>query len=234
MLTSEKLEQLGRVDVLHLSPPCQLFSRSNRMADGGQEALNHEQAFLDVLRVIEHVKARIVTLEEVPGLLSGRHWHLFANLVEGLIRLGYSVRVDVLDLGKFGVPQTRDRIVLVAACPGQSLPAELHAYTKQACVGDFIPGTEKQRSDWPEVFANPTGTILTTHAFKWAWEAPMTWQEAAALQTFDKDFHFNGLCATAIFKCIGNAVPPEFAERLFKSCIDALRATDEAIAAVQG
>jgi DNA (cytosine-5)-methyltransferase 1 len=56
----------------------------------------------------------------------------------------------------------------------------------------------------------------------------LTTREIAALQTFPHDFFFEGARQADHLKQIGNAVPPAFAEKLFRHIITELKAADQA------
>ena len=93
-----------KVDILHLSPPCQGFSRAAR--DRARNEAEDSECMTYVRGIVEQVKPRIVTFEEVRGILS-RHHHLFQAMVQGLTITGYSVRWRVLESADYGVLQRR-------------------------------------------------------------------------------------------------------------------------------
>lgn len=218
------------VDVLHASPPCQSFSRANRAPGGGRDADYNESAFFKVPEIVARCKPRIFTMEEVPGLTDVRNAECLTKLVRQLIRLGYSMRILEMDLGKHGVPQTRQRLILVAAAPGQRMPEELREYAHPATIAQYYDPTPEQLEQNPEYFTKQAPTVMASAKPEWPWGATMTWREIARLQTFDREFQF-GSSESSRRKMIGNAVPPVFAAELYKSCIEALKATDAEIAA---
>lgn len=79
-----------RVDVLHLSPPCQFFSSAHTVA-GKDDDMNSASLFaagplLDVAR------PRIVTLEQTFGLGSPQFRHFHNSLIREFADRGYSIR----------------------------------------------------------------------------------------------------------------------------------------------
>lgn len=57
-----------------------------------------------------------------------------------LLAIGYQVTFGVLQAGHYGVPQTRRRLVLLAAAPGYplpKLPEPLHVFSKRGCHLSF-------------------------------------------------------------------------------------------------
>lgn len=74
-------------------------------------------------------------LENVPGLASDAR---LADLVASLKTMGYTVTTGVLDASKFGVPQRRRRMILMAGKRG-SIPLAEEAATRPT-VRDIIGG----------------------------------------------------------------------------------------------
>ncbi|MCK1569448.1 DNA cytosine methyltransferase [Bradyrhizobium sp. 173] len=102
-----------QVKVLAGCAPCQPFSgytTKRRAIDGRWELL------LEFLRLVKEAQPHIVTLENVPRLA---HLPLWTNFVLGLQEAGFHVSWKVLDLSKFGVPQNRRRLVLLASRLGR-------------------------------------------------------------------------------------------------------------------
>lgn len=102
--------------------PCQPFStygRTRRVQDDKWRLLG---AFS---RAIRAIKPEFVTMENVPGL--ERH-DVFHGFLRALRVVGYSVDWDVLECERFGIPQRRRRLVLIASrvCEAR-LPEPTHA-----------------------------------------------------------------------------------------------------------
>lgn len=102
-----------RVDVLHLSPPCQPFSPANTTPNLFKNETN-QAVLLACGETIANLRPRIVTIEESSGL-TNRHGMWFGALVSQLTELGFSVRWACLKCSDFGVPQTRTRVFLIAS-----------------------------------------------------------------------------------------------------------------------
>jgi DNA (cytosine-5)-methyltransferase 1 len=111
-LTGERLEQT-RVDFLHVSPPCQPFSPAHTIPNQKRDEMN-QAALPSVHQLIEKLKPRVVTMEETEGLFS-RHQEWFDLAINIFTSLGYSVRWKILQCSDFGVPQSRKRLVIIAA-----------------------------------------------------------------------------------------------------------------------
>lgn len=105
------LEQ-GQLDLLAGCPPCQGFS-SLRTLNGKRAVPDRRNSLTDdFLRFVRAFAPRTVMLENVPGLANRRRFRKFAAILR---KLGYQVNWAILDAARFGVPQRRRRLILLAA-----------------------------------------------------------------------------------------------------------------------
>ena len=102
-----------RVDVLHLSPPCQSFSPAQVVKPKDFE--DKQAAILAVNDLVKMVRPRVITMEETFGLLHQANREFFISVVSSLVDQNYSVRWKVMNFGEYGVPQDRRRVVLIAS-----------------------------------------------------------------------------------------------------------------------
>ena len=102
------------VDILHMSPPCQPFCGANRTPNEEDNRLNLA-AFAKVADLLEICTPRIATLEEAKSLTDSDKREHFRKLICFFIKKGYSVQWKAVDLWKFGVPQTRKRMIIIAS-----------------------------------------------------------------------------------------------------------------------
>lgn len=106
----------GGVDVLSACPPCTGFSRANsnnHLVDDARNSL--------VTRVALYAKAlqpQVIVMENARELLNGNFRAHFLTLKAKLNALGYSVEADVHMLTRFGLPQVRERALVVATRAG--------------------------------------------------------------------------------------------------------------------
>lgn len=118
---------LGRIDHVHVSPPCQGFSGANR--NGGTNDLMNNELSLVVLKFAEVTKCTTITFENVVGMWKRKHSHYVKNICKRLLRLGYQVRCDVLIAGDYGDPQKRPRFFIFAShksAPPPLIPTKTH------------------------------------------------------------------------------------------------------------
>jgi DNA (cytosine-5)-methyltransferase 1 len=116
-----------QVDVLVGGPPCQAFARVGR-AKLRHEAHRRDEDDADVaflvdgrvnlwrryLYYVRKTKPLALLMENVPDILNHGGKNIAETLSEQLRREGYRVRYTLLNASWFGVPQTRERMFLVA------------------------------------------------------------------------------------------------------------------------
>lgn len=112
--------QKHRVDVLHLSPPCQFFS-SAHTHDGPNDEMNTAALFA-CSDLVHKIRPRVFTLEQTFGLTQRAHEEYMQSLIRGFTEHGYSVRWKVVQLLTWGTAVQRQRLIVIGSCPGEALP----------------------------------------------------------------------------------------------------------------
>lgn len=99
-------------DVLCAGFPCQPFSISGRMKgfEDTRGTLIYE--VFDVIRIHQ---PKVVFLENVKHLQHHNSGQTLEVILRSLEELGYYVRWEVLNASNFGVPQNRERIIIIAS-----------------------------------------------------------------------------------------------------------------------
>lgn len=97
-------------DVLCAGFPCQPFSISGKMK--GFEDTRGTLIY-HVLQIIELQRPKVVLLENVKHLVYHDKKRTLQTIIQHLRELGYQVSAKVLNASDFGVPQNRERIILV-------------------------------------------------------------------------------------------------------------------------
>jgi DNA (cytosine-5)-methyltransferase 1 len=113
---------LGRreIDCVFGGPPCQGFSMiGKRVLDDPRNAL-----VLDFVRIVAELDAKTFVFENVKGLTVGKHKAFLSELIAAFDAKGYEVVSPwkVLNAANFGVPQSRERLILLGAKKGLALP----------------------------------------------------------------------------------------------------------------
>jgi len=78
----------------------------------------------EFVRIVTELRASYFVFENVKGLTVGEHRSVLDELIEEFASHGYRTRLpwQVLDAARFGVPQHRERLILMGARKGLSLP----------------------------------------------------------------------------------------------------------------
>ena len=101
-----------RVDICHGSPPCQTFSPAHTIQCATDDA--NFACIFSCADLIKSAKPRVLTMEETAGLYQ-RHRDIFCRVIQSFLEIGYSVGWKVLNCIDYGVPQRRQRLVIVAS-----------------------------------------------------------------------------------------------------------------------
>ena len=108
------------VDVVFGGAPCQGFSLIGKRAfDDPRNSLVR-----DFVRIVAELDATAFVFENVKGLTVGKHRKFLFELIEEFEALGYAVQKDwrVLNAADYGVPQDRQRLILMGAKRGAAVP----------------------------------------------------------------------------------------------------------------
>ena len=105
----------GKVDMVTGGPPCQGFSSNGRR----NEEDKRNTLITHYLKFIELVKPKILFFENVKGFTmeflknksEGKKYSIY--VIKKLEELGYDVIGDIIDFSKYGIPQKRNRFILV-------------------------------------------------------------------------------------------------------------------------
>ena len=111
--------QIPSFDICLAGFPCQAFSLAGQRKgfDDNYKGLCRGTLFLDVARICEHHKPKVIFCENVKGLLIHDKGRTLRIIKETFEKLGYTVYTNedtTLNSKDFGVPQNRERIYIVA------------------------------------------------------------------------------------------------------------------------
>lgn len=112
------LSEFVGADLVCGGPPCQPFSSAGSQG-GEDDARDGWPAFVRAVRI---VRPRFLLGENVRGFLFPKHGAYRARICSDLEALGYRLRVGLLNAADFGVPQTRQRVFIMGAREGETLP----------------------------------------------------------------------------------------------------------------
>lgn len=106
VLTTET--ELPAASIVIGGPPCQPFS-----VGGKQQGLKDSRdGFPIFISAVERLRPEIWLFENVRGLLYRNKWYL-DEVTQALQALGYVIEIQLLNAVNFGVPQNRERLIVV-------------------------------------------------------------------------------------------------------------------------
>ncbi len=111
----DKILNNKTIDVIIGGPPCQGFSLANKKRNKVSEDPRNK-LFYEFVKIINWYNPKAFVMENVKGLLSmdsGRVIKQIQEEFENSGRFGYEVRYQVLKASDFGVPQIRERVILI-------------------------------------------------------------------------------------------------------------------------
>ena len=116
-----RLLSAAGIELLAGGPPCQPFSKAGRskirhrvrhgLRDPKDERRDLWRSFLEVVRI---ALPPAVLMENVPDMVLDREMFILRTMVHELESLGYSVEERVVETWRYGVPQFRQRLILIA------------------------------------------------------------------------------------------------------------------------
>ena len=101
------------IDIMVGGPPCQGFSALNRWEkDKDDDPRN--QLFVEYLRFVDGLRPKAIMIENVKQILTAKNGYAPKHIREFLELRGYTVSFKILNAADFGVPQKRERAIIVA------------------------------------------------------------------------------------------------------------------------
>lgn len=161
--------RIGEPFMICGGPPCQPFSTA-----GKRMGINDPRGslFMDFIRMIDYIRPRFFVMENVKGIMSAPLKHVpnakrdesdpeqksgtvLDVILAEFSKLGYKTVYGLLDAVNYGVPQFRERFVLIGSRDGEDifLPVPTHFQTHQnpvyrwKTVGDAIRDLEDDKSE---------------------------------------------------------------------------------------
>lgn len=137
-ITKINSDSIPKHDVLLAGFPCQAFSIIGKMKGFAD---TRGTMFFEVARILQHHQPKAILLENVKQLVSHDGGNTFKVILDTLAELGYSVKWKILNALDFGLPQKRERVIIVgfksaAACEQFNFDFEPIAYDLASVLED--------------------------------------------------------------------------------------------------
>lgn len=212
--------------------PCQDISVNGKGAgvDGKRSGL-----YRAMVEVVSRTRPKVFVAENVKGLLMKHNAKSLERVLTDFKALGYDVTYHLFHAADFGVPQTRERVIIVGTLPDvpkYSPPRPTHTKDRYVTAKDAIDDLAQREEDesinhvWSRanksaeqgnrrlIAARPGYTIRAEcHGnIQFHYELPrrISMREAARFQSFPDNFIFDAKLRETE-RQVGNAVPPVLA-----------------------
>jgi DNA (cytosine-5)-methyltransferase 1 len=224
--------------------PCQDISVNGKRAGVAGARSGLYRAMVDA---VEKTKPKIFIAENVKGLLFSYNKESLATVLKDFSALGYDVSYSLYFAPEYGVPQRRERVLIVGVKDGllnfkrpDPIFSKPNFITSSMAISDLedhpvdedfshIFSLAKKSSDQGSRFLDPNKPAATVRAechgnnqFHYNQPRRITMREAARFQSFPDSFKFVARLRETE-RMIGNAVPPVLAWHVAQSVEDALK-----------
>jgi DNA (cytosine-5)-methyltransferase 1 len=130
------------VDIIIGGPPCQGFSLANKLRNKVAEDPRN-RLFYEFVKTINWYNPKAFVMENVKGLLSMQAGEVIKQIIkefEEAGNSGYTVRLKVLKASDFGVPQSRERVIVIGIRNDLNVIPEFpeKKYAKEVTVDEAI------------------------------------------------------------------------------------------------
>ncbi len=155
-ITKLNPKELPEFDILCAGFPCQTFSICGKQK--GFHDTTRGTLFFDICRILEEKQPKAFILENVQNLEKHDKGNTLYVMMQALNELGYSVTYRILNAKDFGVPQNRERIIIVGNREGKIFDFDKIILTPVDSMKPFLDKEGKFEYLNPEEY-----TILTTY-----------------------------------------------------------------------
>lgn len=223
--------------------PCQDISVNGKGAgvDGKRSGL-----YKAMVEVVSRIQPKMFVAENVKGLLMKHNAESLKRVLADFRAIGYNVTFQLYNAADFGVPQTRERVIIVGTRPEMPLfnpPVPIHKkenyITARKAIYDLaeLPEDEKFNHVWSrakksvdqgnrKLIAGRPGYTIRAEChgniqFHYELRRRISMREAARFQSFPDSFIFDAKLRETE-RQVGNAVAPVFAWHLAHAVQDCL------------
>lgn len=136
-ITKINARDIPDFDILLAGFPCQAFSIIGKKEGFANETCG--TLFFEIERILKEKKPKAFLLENVKNLTAHDGGNTFKTIMRHLEAIGYNVYAKVLNALDYGVPQKRERIIIVGFLENVSFnfPSPL-SYDKQKKLNDIL------------------------------------------------------------------------------------------------
>jgi len=144
-------------------PPCQSWS-----AAGNGLGINDPRGklFFEYIRILEDKKPLFFLAENVKGMLSEKHKESVDLIKTLLDKAGYNVTIDLVNSADYGVPQKRERVIIVGYRKNIKLKFKLpNKNSRQTIVSEYLKDITIQPISSKDNLAQPNKCVIPNHEY---------------------------------------------------------------------
>lgn len=160
----------GELDLFEGSPPCSGFSQCGIGTNGWNTVKSYsdtkqrvDDLFFEFIRLIDEVRPKMILAENVPALATGKNKGILKLIVNEFKKIGYTIKMKVLDASYLDVPQKRKRLIFIGK--REDLPIKI-TFPKpkkyQYIVKDALPNFKENLKPSSEYILMKKGTLGRT------------------------------------------------------------------------
>jgi DNA (cytosine-5)-methyltransferase 1 len=103
-------EDIPDCDGMIGGPPCQSWSEAGELRGLDDK---RGQLFFEYIRILRAKRPLFFLAENVSGIVFSRHSKAFGQILNNFAEIGYNVSYFLLNANDYGVPQDRERVIIV-------------------------------------------------------------------------------------------------------------------------
>lgn len=227
--------------------PCQDISINGKMVgvDGKRSGL-----YIWMVKAVDRIRPKVFIAENVKALLMKRHEASLERVISDFSAIGYNISYHLYDAANYGVPQTRERVIIVGIrkdidtvfvppiptttekpITAQEALRDLEEKPEDASINHIWSAAKPSSGQGLRYLtADAPGTTMRSEChgnlqFHYSLPRRISMREAARIQSFPDDFIFEAKLRETE-RMIGNAVPPVFAWHIANAVLDVLKYVD--------
>ena len=137
-----------KIDFIIGGPPCQSFSAIGRRA-GGAQGIDDAQGTLfgEYCRIVKHYQPVGFLFENVRGIISSNKGADWLEIKRAFESIGYELTYKILSTADYGVPQRRERLIMVGTKAGYKYQFPLPLYGPDSKGGGRYIGAQEAIHD---------------------------------------------------------------------------------------
>lgn len=112
-------KDLGPIDFIIGGPPCQTFSAAGRRANGVLGTTDARGVlFREYVRLLTELSPKGFLFENVYGIVGAQNGEAWKEILQAFSDVGYKLYYRIVDAADYGVPQHRERLIIVGLKEG--------------------------------------------------------------------------------------------------------------------